>query len=335
LIVDLSRLNCFHRVPRFKMSVATAIQPKDWAVSLDLRDAYFHIPMHPDYQHFLRFSHEVKVYQFQALPFGLVMAPLIFHNYRQGFRGSIPRSWAKAAFLPRRLVVPLPVPHDTQKAAYPAPTEGPPGRMGGERRQVRAGSIFVGVRFHTAEGRMSPAQDRIVKIRDLVRQWRHRSSFLCSWGCSTRRQIKCLRAACTCASYSSHSGAPTRTHWSGRSGARGPLGSGISGPRRSGSVTRFHWPLQPQKCRCSRTPPSMDGVPSGHRGSVREGHVDRGGVSSLHQHFGDEGCHFWLAVHPETVVAYIRRRGGGDTFGHFVMSDVQPVSALLPAGDQT
>jgi hypothetical protein len=47
LIIDLSRLNRFLRVPRFKMettrSVATAIQPKDWAVSLDLRDAYFHI----------------------------------------------------------------------------------------------------------------------------------------------------------------------------------------------------------------------------------------------------------------------------------------------------
>jgi hypothetical protein len=79
LIIDLSRLNLFLMVPRFKMettrSVATAIQPNDWAVSLDLRDAYFHIPMHPDYQHFLRFSHDGKVYQFQALPFGLAPPP--------------------------------------------------------------------------------------------------------------------------------------------------------------------------------------------------------------------------------------------------------------------
>jgi hypothetical protein len=59
LIIDLSCLNHFLRVPWFKMettrSVATAIQPKDWAVSLDIRDAYFHIPMHPDYQHFPHF----------------------------------------------------------------------------------------------------------------------------------------------------------------------------------------------------------------------------------------------------------------------------------------
>jgi hypothetical protein len=109
-------------------SLATAIQLKDWAVSLDLRDAYFHIPMHPDYQHFLHFCHEGKVYHFQDLPFG----PTDFHYNRQGLRGSVPHSGAKAPFLPRQLVAPLPVPHDPQKAARPAPTEGPPCRMGGE-----------------------------------------------------------------------------------------------------------------------------------------------------------------------------------------------------------
>jgi hypothetical protein len=87
---------------------------------------------------------------------------------------------ANAPFLPRRLVAPLPVPRDHQKAAHTAPTEGPPGRMGGERRQVRAGSVsgfrLRGVRFRTAEGLMSPPQDRIVKIRYLVRQWHRRSS---------------------------------------------------------------------------------------------------------------------------------------------------------------
>jgi len=50
LVIDLSRLNKFLVVPDFKMettrSVATAIQPGDWAVSLGLMDAYFHIPIH-------------------------------------------------------------------------------------------------------------------------------------------------------------------------------------------------------------------------------------------------------------------------------------------------
>jgi hypothetical protein len=93
------------QVLRFKMettrSVATAIQPKDWAVSLDLRDAYFYIPMHPDYQHFLRFSHEGKLYQSPGSAFRTGFGPSDFHNCRQGLHGFVPHSGAKAPFLPR------------------------------------------------------------------------------------------------------------------------------------------------------------------------------------------------------------------------------------------
>jgi hypothetical protein len=39
--------------------------------------------MHPDYQHFLRFCHEV--YEFQALPLGLASAPLIFTTVVKAF----------------------------------------------------------------------------------------------------------------------------------------------------------------------------------------------------------------------------------------------------------
>jgi hypothetical protein len=75
LIIDLFRLNRFLRVPHFKMettrSVAAAILRGDWAVSLDLRDVYLHVPVHPDYQHYLRFYFEGRVYQFKAIPFEL------------------------------------------------------------------------------------------------------------------------------------------------------------------------------------------------------------------------------------------------------------------------
>jgi hypothetical protein len=85
LIIDLSRLNRFLQVPHFKMEttrlVAAAILQGDWAVSLDLRDAYLHVPVHPDYQHYLQFYFEGRVYQFKAMPFGLASAPLIFQSY--------------------------------------------------------------------------------------------------------------------------------------------------------------------------------------------------------------------------------------------------------------
>ena len=47
-------------------------------VSLDLRDAYLQIPMHPESRKFLRFMVGEKVYQFKVLCFGLSTAPQVF-----------------------------------------------------------------------------------------------------------------------------------------------------------------------------------------------------------------------------------------------------------------
>ena len=49
----------------------------DWMVSLDLKDAYLQVPMHPDSRKFLRFMVGGKVYQFKVLCFGLSTAPQV------------------------------------------------------------------------------------------------------------------------------------------------------------------------------------------------------------------------------------------------------------------
>jgi hypothetical protein len=89
LIIDLSWLSRFLQVSHFKMettrSIAAAILPVDWAVSLDLRDAYLHVPVHPDYQQYLRINFDGRVYQFKAMPFGLASAPLIFQSIVKAF----------------------------------------------------------------------------------------------------------------------------------------------------------------------------------------------------------------------------------------------------------
>ena len=81
-VLDLSALNLYVRRIRFRMetvsSVRESIQEGDWAVSLDLRDAYFHILIHPLSQRWLRFVWNGTVYQFQALPFGLSLSPWVF-----------------------------------------------------------------------------------------------------------------------------------------------------------------------------------------------------------------------------------------------------------------
>ena len=51
--------------------------------SLDLTDAYFHIPISPKFRKFLRFVWEDRVYAFKPMPFGLSIAPLVFTSIFQ------------------------------------------------------------------------------------------------------------------------------------------------------------------------------------------------------------------------------------------------------------
>ena len=56
----------------------TTILVKDWAVSIDLTDAYLHVPIHPQSRKYLQFMLEDQVFQFMALPFGMSLSPWIF-----------------------------------------------------------------------------------------------------------------------------------------------------------------------------------------------------------------------------------------------------------------
>ncbi|MEL7079690.1 MAG: reverse transcriptase domain-containing protein, partial [Cyanobacteria bacterium J06582_2] len=81
-VLDVSALNKFVVLTSFKMespkSVLSAILRDDWMVSIDLKDAYFQIPIHPESRKYLRFVFAGMVYQFRALCFGLSTAPQVF-----------------------------------------------------------------------------------------------------------------------------------------------------------------------------------------------------------------------------------------------------------------
>ena len=81
-VIDLSRLNTFLHVEKFKMetpeSIRTSLVPGEWVSSIDLSDAYLHIPIHPNSRKYLRFCYKAQVFQFTSLPFGLATAPQVF-----------------------------------------------------------------------------------------------------------------------------------------------------------------------------------------------------------------------------------------------------------------
>ena len=81
-ILDLRPLNSHLRVRTFHMlrtvTVLQGIRPGDWFTTIDLKDAYFHVPIAPHHRQFLRFAFEGRAYQFCVLPFGISLAPRVF-----------------------------------------------------------------------------------------------------------------------------------------------------------------------------------------------------------------------------------------------------------------
>ncbi|XP_032403374.1 uncharacterized protein LOC116709131 [Xiphophorus hellerii] len=81
-VLDLRGLNVYLKVMPFHMlttkEVLQAISPGDWFTSVDLRDAYFHIPIAPPHWRFLRFAFQGRHFQFRVLPFGLSLSPRVF-----------------------------------------------------------------------------------------------------------------------------------------------------------------------------------------------------------------------------------------------------------------
>ena len=66
----------------FKMktlqSVLSLITPGCYLVSLDLKDAYYSVPMHPDRTKFLKFIWKNQLYKFLVLLNGLFRGPRKF-----------------------------------------------------------------------------------------------------------------------------------------------------------------------------------------------------------------------------------------------------------------
>lgn len=82
LILNLKNLNKYIETQHFKLEdlrTAVKLVNKDCLMAtLDLKDAYFLVKIHPESRKYLRFSWNGQLYEFNVLPFGLNTAPFIF-----------------------------------------------------------------------------------------------------------------------------------------------------------------------------------------------------------------------------------------------------------------
>ena len=82
MILNLKRINAHISPVHFKMetlkSILPLLRPGDWTVSIDLKDAYHHVPIAVGSRALLGFATAGRLYRFRALPFGLKPAPRLF-----------------------------------------------------------------------------------------------------------------------------------------------------------------------------------------------------------------------------------------------------------------
>jgi len=82
LIFNLKELNTFVLTKKFKMenifNAMKLINKGDFLSTLDLKDAYYTVPMHKNFRKYLRFTFNGDIYEFTCLPFGLCTAPCVF-----------------------------------------------------------------------------------------------------------------------------------------------------------------------------------------------------------------------------------------------------------------
>ena len=140
-VIDLSTLNCHMVVPHLKMetqgSVRSAIRSQEWTVSIDIPDAYLHVPMHQAVRKYLRFVVNEQVYQFTCLPFGLATSPREFTKLLQPVVALLRQQGVKLHVYLRRLTDQSRY-SGTGQTARPDDHQGTPvSRMDHQLREVR------------------------------------------------------------------------------------------------------------------------------------------------------------------------------------------------------
>ena len=163
LVIDLSRLNTFLHVEKFKMetpeSIRTSLIQGEWVSSIDLSDSYLHIPIHPNSRKYLRFCYRSQVVQFTSLPFGLATAPPGLYNDCKGSVASGPIQRTQTSPIPGRLADQMPVsggsPSEHSDSGRPNPVLGLDNKSGKIRTETYSGVFVCGLRIPS---RFSPCK---------------------------------------------------------------------------------------------------------------------------------------------------------------------------------
>jgi hypothetical protein len=97
-IIDTSALNAFLFSPYFRMEdhrlLFHILQPKSYAVTLDIKNAYHHIRVSDSFSYFLCFAYGGRYYRYVGMPFGVSPAPYVFSSIMHQCIAAVRRIWS-------------------------------------------------------------------------------------------------------------------------------------------------------------------------------------------------------------------------------------------------
>ena len=165
-VIDLSRLNTFLLVERFKMetpeSIRASLIPGECVSSIDLAD--LHIPIHPNSRKYLRFCHRSQVFQFTSLPFGLATAPYVFKMIVKEVKlMALSRGIRLHQYLDDWLI-------RAQSQTVVDLTRSLGWIINQQKSELKPTQVFsfVGYKYHLDSALVKPMQERWLKFQDLT-----------------------------------------------------------------------------------------------------------------------------------------------------------------------
>ena len=161
-VIDLSRLNTFLHIEKFKMetpeSIRTSLIPGEWVSSIDLSDAYLHIPIHPNSE-IPKVLLQVTGVPVHLPPIRTSHSPPGLYNDCKGSETNGPLQRTQSSPIPGRLADQVPVsggsPSEHSGGGRPNSVLGLDNKSGKIRTETYSGVFVCGLRIPS---RFSPCK---------------------------------------------------------------------------------------------------------------------------------------------------------------------------------
>ena len=162
-------------------SIRASLIPGEWLSSIDLSEAYLHIPIHPASMKYLPFFHSSKVFQFKSLSFGLATTPQLFTMIVKKMKQmALTRGVRLHQYLDDWLIRALSQEEEqanTQTVVVVTQSLG--WIINQEKSELNPAQVFsfVGNEYHPYSALVKPTQKRWLNIQDLIRRLKSKHVF--------------------------------------------------------------------------------------------------------------------------------------------------------------